>query len=68
MFQGKILLFVSSLLSGFCVSDIELVCVVLTFSSMMRFSPVVFSVSSSEYKFCSVFDALLVNELSSESE
>ena len=68
MFQGKILLFVSSLLSGFCVSDIELVCVVLIFSSMMRFSPVVFSVSSSEYKFCSVFDALLVNELSSESE
>ena len=68
MFQGKILLFVSSLLSGFCVSDIELVRVVLTFSSMMRFSPVVFSVSSSEYKFCSVFDALLVNELSSESE
>ena len=68
MFQGKILLFISSLLSGFCVSDIELVCVVLTFSSMMRFSPVVFSVSSSEYKFCSVFDALLVNELSSESE
>ena len=68
MFQGRILLFVSSLLSGFCVSDIELVCVVLIFSSMMRFSPVVFSVSSSEYKFCSVFDALLVNELSSESE
>ena len=68
MFQGKILLFISSLLSGFCVSDIELVCVVLTFSSMMRFSPVVFPVSSSEYKFCSVFDALLVNELSSESE
>ena len=68
MFQGKILLFISSLLSGFCVSDIELVCVVLIFSSMMRFSPVVFSVSSSEYKFCSVFDALLVNELSSESE
>ena len=68
MFQGKILLFISSLLSGFCVSDFELVSVVLIFSSMMRFSPVVFSVSSSEYKFCSVFDALLVNELSSESE
>ena len=42
MVQGKILLFVSSLLSGFCVSDIELVCAVSTFSSMMRFSPAVF--------------------------
>ena len=68
MVQGKILLFVSSLLSGFCVSDIELVCVVSTFSSMMRFSPVVSSVSSSAYKLCSVFDALLVYESSSESE
>ena len=68
MVQGKILLFVSSLLSGFCVSDIELVCAVSTFSSMMRFSPAVFFASSSECKFCSVFDALLVNESSSESE
>ena len=66
--QGKILLFVSSLMSGFCVSDIELVCVVSTFSSMMRFSPVVSSVSSSAYKLCFVFDALLVYESSSESE
>ena len=68
MVQGKILLFVSSLMSGFCVSDIELVCVVSTFSSMMRFSPVVSSVSSSAYKLCFVFDALLVYESSSESE
>ena len=45
MVQGKILLFVSSLLSGFCVSDIELVCAVSTFSSMMRFSPAVFFLS-----------------------
>ena len=30
------------------------------------FSMTVFSVSSSEYKFCSVFDALLANDLTSE--
>ena len=58
MVQGKVLLFVSFLLSGFCVSDIKLVCVLSVFSSIMRFSPVVFSVSSSKYKFCSVFEAL----------
>ena len=66
MVQGKVSLFVSFLLSGFCVSHVELVCIVLVFSSMMRFSPVVFSVSSSGYKFCSVFDALLANDLTSE--
>ena len=49
MVKGKLLLFVSFLLSGFCVSDIELVCVVSVSSSMMRFSPVVVSVSSSEF-------------------
>ena len=68
MLRGKLLLFVSFVsLSGFCVSDIELVCVVSVFSSMTRFSPV-FSVSSSEDKFCSVFDALLANDLSSEEK
>ena len=35
MVKGKLLLFVSFLLSGFCVSDIELVCVVSVSSSMM---------------------------------
>ena len=49
MVKGKLFLFVSFLLSGFCVSDIELVCVVSVSSSMMRFSPVVVSVSSSEF-------------------
>ena len=65
MVLGKVSLFASFLLSGFCVSDVELVCVVLVFPSMMRFSPVVFSVSLSEHKFCSVFDALLANDSSS---
>ena len=61
MVKGKAWLFVSFLLSGFCVSDIELVCVVLfssivvsVFSSMMRSSPVFnvleIIVSSSEDK------------------
>ena len=63
--QGKVSLFVSFLSPGFCVSEFELVCVVLVFTSMMRFSPVVFSVSSSEHKFCSVFDALLADDSSS---
>ena len=65
MVKGKAWLFVSFLLSGFCVSDIELVCVVLfssivvsVFSSMMRSSPVFnvleIIVSSSEDKFGSV--------------
>ena len=69
MVKDKAWLFVSFLLSGFCVSDIEQVCVLLfssivlsVFSSIMRCSPVVhvlaFIVSSSEDKFCSVFDAL----------
>ena len=48
------------------MSDIELVCVVSVSSSMMRFTSTVVSVSSSEYKFCSVFDALLANYSSSE--
>ena len=71
MVKGKAWLFVSFLLSGFCVSDIELVCVVLfssivvsVFSLMMRSSPVFdvleFIVLFSENKFCSVFDALSV--------
>ena len=76
MVKGKVWLFVSFLLSGFCVSNIELVCVVLfssivvsVFSSMMGSSPV-FNVleiiaSSSEDKFCSVSDAfLLIHSLS----
>ena len=61
MVKDKAWLFVSFLLSGFCVSDIELVCVVLfssivvsVFSSMMRSSPVFnvleIIVSSSEDK------------------
>ena len=66
MAQGKVSLFASFSLSGFCVSDIELVFVLSMFSSMMRFSPVVFSVSLSEYKFCSVFDALFFNDCLSE--
>ena len=72
MLRGKLLLFVSFvLLSGFCVSDIELLCVVSVFSSMTIFSPVCFTVlyvSSSEDKFCSVFDALLANDSSSEEK
>ena len=52
MVQGKLLLSVSFVsLSEFCVSDIKLACVVSVFSSMMRFSAVLFSVSSSDYKF-----------------
>ena len=77
MVKGKAWLFVSFLLSGFCVSDIELVCVVLfssivvsVFSSMMRSSPVFnvleIIVSSSEDKFCSVSDAFPVTDFSSE--
>ena len=77
MVKGKAWLFVSFLLSGFCVSDVELVCVVLfssivvsVFSSMMRSSPVFnvleIIVSSSEDKFCSVSDAFPVIDSSSE--
>ena len=58
MIQGKVLLFVSFLLSEFSVSDIKLVCVVSVSLSIVRFSPVVFSLSLSEYNFCSVFGAL----------
>ena len=72
MLRGKLLLFVSIVsLSEFCVSDIKLVCVVSVFSSMTSFSPVCFIVhyiSSSEEKFCSVFDALLANDSSSEEK
>ena len=65
MLRGKLLLFVSFVsLSGFCVSDIELACVVSVFSSMTRFCPVSFS----EDKFFSVFDALLANYSSSEEK
>ena len=56
--QGKVSLFVSFLLSGFCASDIKLVCVVSVSLSIGRFSPVIFSLSLSKYNFCSVFDAL----------
>ena len=69
MVKGKALLFVSFLLSGFCVSGIELVYVVLfssilssVFSSMMRSSPAL----DSEDKFCSVFDTLPAIESSTE--
>ena len=72
MLGGKLLLFVSVVsLSEFCVSDIKLVFVVSVFSSMTSFSPVCFIVhyiSSSEEKFCSVFDALLANDSSSEKK
>ena len=72
MLRGKLLLFVSIVsLSEFCVSDIKLVCVVSVFSSMTSFSQVCFIVqyiSSSEEIFCSVFDALLANDSSSEEK
>ena len=58
MALGKVSLFVSFLLSEFCASDIKLVCVVSVSLSIVRFSPVVFSLSLSEYNFCSVFGAL----------
>ena len=72
MLRGKLLLFVSIVsLSEFCVSDIKLVFVVSVLSSMTSFSPVCFIVqyiSSSEEKLCSVFDALLANDSSSEEK
>ena len=56
--QGKVSLFVSFLLSGFCALDIKLVCVVSVSLSIGRFSPVVFSLLLSKYNYCSVFGAL----------
>ena len=66
MLQDKLLLFVSVfLLSGLYVSDIKLIKSV--FSSIIKFSPLFYFLTF-EIKFCSVFDALLANDSSSEED